>query len=462
MIKGYTKFALRQDMSALSSCWYLPLYCDRMLIMKQTAKPDVLSLRKRILVLGVGLFLLAFWPAAAAEITIDRMEMASRGRVNDGEFVVSSLLSADLALSGGYKYSFLLGFSLEAPDIARAFAYRNLRFDPLLPIDPPGGGVTEDDYNALVDRYNTQSDMINNQAVLGFRIAKATVRDVFGLPLELSYFLGAGDDFCSGDDFVPRFGISPFGTDFRGFLYFPDGIGGNPTRRYNGIYGVRGTGFSLGLTKWESFIPILYLYQDFPYFSGFINGTGITENLYSGDLRLLFCHDSLRFEFFGGLSLNSSLDTNIRGGLMAHLLGNGVEFFVQGGIPGWTTGEKFSIDNIFFLIEPRLHLNPLSLYVTFFYHPVEYLHIITPDEKGKANINIKFLFGNTESGLSGGLETGGDLKVHETENFLFYITPLGTFISGGLRWDAKIRIRPLDYDVPGEMFDFFIGVRTAF
>lgn len=395
------------------------------------------------------LLLSTVWPAVAAEFTVPRVEIASRGWVDDGDFVLSSVLSADLALSGGYKFTFLLGFSLEAPDIGKAFANRNFSFGHI----DPAATVTGTEYNALADK-------LNNQAVVGFRIAKATIRNLFNLPLEMSYFIGSDDDFCGGDEFSIRFGISPFGTEFRGFLYFPEGIGGNFVRRYYGIHGVRGTGFSFVLTKWEHVIPMLYLYQDFP--SDFIDFTNMFGgNLYSGDLRLLFYHNWLRLEFFGGFSLNTSLDVSIRGGLMVHLAGRGVEFFFQGGIPSWKAGGKFSIDNLFFLIEPRLKLGVFNMYLTFFYHPVEYNHVISPDEKGRADINIKFLFGNVDSGLAGGIETGGELRIDGSEGFDFHISPLGTFISSGLRWDVKLRIKPLKYDTPKEMFDFFIGVRTG-
>ena len=110
--------------------------------------------------------------APAADITLSDLEMASRGGVKDGEFVLSSMLSADLAFTGGDKYSFLLGFSLELDDIA----------------------------------------IVNNQAFPGFRLAQATVKDIFGLPLEFSYFIGRGDDFCTGDEFPSRFGVSPLAT----------------------------------------------------------------------------------------------------------------------------------------------------------------------------------------------------------------------------------------------------------
>ena len=429
---------------------YLILRSDRINNMKQSPGQGIFALRKRFFVLSAALvlFLLTLWPAIAAEITLPKLEMASRGRMDNGEFVVSSFLSADFALTGGYKYAFLLGFSLDAPNIAQAFANRNFKVEPVL----PGGSVSGEDYNALAAK-------VNNQAVLGFRIAKATLRDIFGSPLELSYFFGSGDDFCTGDEFSSLFGLSPIGTEFRGFLYFPDGIGFNQMRQYNGIHGVRGTGLSFSLAKWDKFIPMLYLYQDFTSPDNMLDG----KSLYSGDLRLLFYHNWLRMETFGGVSLNANKDASMRGGLMFHLdNGNGAEFFAQMGIPGWITGEKFTIDNLFFLIEPRLRFGLLGVYVTFFYHPAVYLHIITPEERGKADFNIKFRLGKPDSGFAGGIETGGELKIEGLEDFVFRISPFVSFISDGLRWDAKIRLMPLDYDVPHEMFELFIGVRTAF
>lgn len=408
--------------------------------------------KNRCLALALGLFFLVLWTANSAEITVPKLEMASRGWVDDGDFVVSSHLSADLALTGGYKYAIFLGLSLEAPDLAKAFAYGNFKFGYL----PTGLGVTTDEYNTLVDEIN---DRLNNQAYIGFRAARATVRDIFNIPLELSYFVGSDDDFLTGDEFSVRYGLSPFGSDFRGFFYFPDGIGGVPTRRYDGIYNVRGTGFSLTLTKWNFITPSLYLYHDFASYGDYYS----SGSLYSGDLRVLFYHNWLRIEAFGGVSLNKDLDTELRGGLMAHFAGKGVEFFAQAGIPGFIWGEKFDIDNLFFLFEPRLQRGLFGMSLTFFYHPVIYNHIITPGERGKANINLKFLAGKMESGFSGGIEFGAGIKINEiNEDFDFTVSPLTSFISGSLRWDAKVRIRPLEYDNPEKIVELFFGVRTAF
>ena len=408
----------------------------------------------RIFISGTALLFFTLWPAAAAEITVPKLEMASRGRMVENEFVVSSVISADMTLSGGYKYTFSLGFSIDAADISRSFAYRNFGDFYVPPGGSSGTGVSEDDINALADR-------VNNQAVLGFRTAKATARDLFNLPLELTYFMGTGDDFCTGDEFSTRYGLAPFGTDFRGFFYFPDGIGGNPTRRYNGIHGARGTGFSVGLTQWDKFTPIVYLYQDYIY-SGTVFGANV-KNLYSGDLRFLIYYDWLRLEAFSGISWNSDIDRFLRGGFMINFdMGNGAEIFVQAGITSWDWDESLNVDNLFFLVEPRLRFKYFGVFVTFFYHPVEYLHIYTEDERGRADLNIKFLFGNEESGFTGGLETGGDLKIDKETDFKMQIAPFCSFITSGLRWDTKLRIRPFGNDTPSEMYELFIGVRTSF
>ncbi|AEF81489.1 hypothetical protein [Leadbettera azotonutricia] len=365
----------------------------------------------------------------AAEFTVPRLEMATRGRVEDGDFVLSSAISADLSLTGGYKYGILLGFDFATLDL----------------MDPAAGPFS----------------------ALNFRIAKARARDLFDLPLELTYFLGAGDDFCSGDEFSDRFGIAPIGTTYRGFFYFPEGIGGDINRRYNGIHSARGTGLSVALTKWGNVVPMFYLYEDFTY--NFLGSNQFTPTFdngeihYSGDFRVLINNENTKIEFFGGSSLTSDLDVNLRAGVLAHFSSNkGMEFLLQGGIPGWDADSKFGIDNLFFLMEPRLRFEKGGLNVTFFYHPVEYLHIKTAEEKGKVDLNIRFYLGRPETGFSGGLETTMGLKIDGMDDFSLFISPFLSFAASGLLWDAKIRVNILDFDPPTEAFELFIGVRTAF
>jgi hypothetical protein len=401
----------------------------------------------------IGLILLTapvlFLPGA--EITVPRLELASRGASEDGEFAVSTNAAVDIALNGGYKYGILLGLSFESANLGRAFSYRNFEAELL----DPGAAVTADEYNRLADRFN-------NRAVLSFRTAKATVRELFKLPLEFSYFAGLSDAFCSGEEFTLRYGFSDIETDFTGFYYFPEGIGGNPYRRYNGIHAVQGTGFSLALTRWDNVIPLLYLYQDIPYIN---SGGAVSETThYSGDIRTLFNWEKIKIEVFGGISAAKDAVPDLRGGVLAFFTsGGGADFLIQCGIPGWVQGEEFSIDNMYFLMEPRLSFGLFAVHVNFFYHPLEYLHIKTEEERGKADINIKFLLGNMEEfRLRGGLETTLGLKADKAEDFSCKISPFVSLLSDGLRWDLKLRFNPLSWENPEEVTEIFVGVRTAY
>ncbi|MDR1240107.1 MAG: hypothetical protein LBK27_08325 [Treponema sp.] len=398
--------------------------------------------------------LLVFWPVftlSGAEITVPRLEVASRAASQDGELAIASRAAVDMALNGGYKYGILLGLSFESANLVKAFAYRN--FDAVL-LDPLVT-VNAEDYNKLADR-------LNSQAVLSFRIAKATARDLFNLPLELSYFVGLGDAFCSGEEFSSRYGIPNMETDFTGFYYFPEGIGGNPYRRYNGIHAVQGTGFSFTLTKWEKFVPLLYLYQDIPHISA--AGTLSGKNYFSGDFRGLFNGEKFKAEFFGGLSGARGEELDFRGGLLAFFTsGEGTDFLIQCGVPGWVMHEDFSVDNWYFLLEPRIDFGLLALHLNFFYHPLQYLHIETEDERGKADVNIKLFIGDLgESRFQGGLETTLGVKVDKQEDFSLKISPFASLVSGGLRWDFKLRINPLASDSPEKFLEVFAGIRTAY
>ncbi|MDR1904875.1 MAG: hypothetical protein LBQ88_21660 [Treponema sp.] len=397
---------------------------------------------------------------AAAEISVPRLEFASRGAVENGEFVLSSNLAADIALNGGYKYGVLLGFSLEAGNLGKALAYKNFQFGYL----PAGSSVSDTEYNSLIDQLN---DRMNNQAVLSFRVAEAAIRNIFQLPLDISYFIGIGDSFCSGSEFTERFGTTPIASSFQGFFYFPKGIGGNISHQYDGIHGVRGTGLSLSWNLGESAASQLYLYQDFSFLNDVIAPSAAASDSahYSGDLRFLINQEKVKLEGFMGITTTQSLQNSLRGGVMAWFSsGRGADFFLQCGIPDWETDTGISIDNLYFLIEPRLKFKLFSLYVTFFYHPFEYLHIKTLEERGKADINVKLFMGDIASSrFEGGLETTMGLNINGLQDFALYAAPFISLISDGLRWDAKIRVNPLELNANLERaFDFFIGIRTAY
>jgi hypothetical protein len=413
---------------------------------------------KHIRFLALFLASAPFFALGAAEITVPRMEMASAGRVNDdGKFDLSTSALVDIALDGGYKYGILLGLSFTADNLGKALAYRDFSFQPL----PQGQGtpVTVAEYNSLVDGANR---MLDNQAILSFRIARATAREFLDLPLELSYFVGYADAFCSGEEFVSRYGLYQIPTEFTGFYYFPEGIGGDITRFYKGIYGVKGTGFSFALTPWERFVPMLYLYQDLPALDK--TGLSFAESRYSGDLRMIFNLEGLALEFFAGISGRTVSDLRFRGGVLACFSsGKGADLFLQAGIPGLQRGSALGVDNLYFLIEPRLSFGDFALHVSFFYHPLIYGDIESEDERGRADVNIKFIAGDPlRTGIQGGIETTLNLKVEKQEDMKFWLSPFISLLSGGLRWNFKLRMNPIEYRTPSKMFEVFAGIQAAY
>lgn len=409
-----------------------------------------MSLRKYV-ILPISLLLLPVSLSFSAELTVPSLEMASTGTVQNGTFSLSSVAQADIALTGGYKYGGLLRLAFSSRDLEKALGYGRTSLD-LASADP----VPAADYNALVDRFN-------NLAALQFKLAQVSARKPFELPVELSYFIGFSDSFCSGDNFPQLFGSVPVNSEFKGFAYFPQGIGGNPSYQYNGIHQAIGTGFHLSLLAWQNFIPMVYLYQD----SAFINeSTGIPESgRYSGDVRLLINSQYVKFEAFAGATYPYGTYGMYRGGMLAcFTTGTGADFLAQAGIPGWESGTDLKVDNLYFLFEPRLAIGIFALHITLFYHPVRYLQLLNPEERGATDINAKLLIGDIfKYRLQGGLESTVNLRSGASANTLdLRIAPFLSIVTEGIRWDFKIRIDPFKYTKPLEMADTFIGVRTAY
>lgn len=388
----------------------------------------------------------------AADLTVPRLELATQGSTQDGDFVLASHAAADIAIQGGYKFGAALHFAFESANLEETLGF--VSSDPTLNGD---GVVDETEYKELLD-------VFRNQNPLSFRLAKAIVRQPFDLPVELSYFIGRDDVFCSGDDFPFRFGTDPIATSFRGFAYDPDGIGGNPAFRYDGIHEAIGTGLSVALTRWDDVIPILYAYQD-SMTSG--NDGRWEAGHYSADLRLLVNFDRVKLETFAGATSGvASLGLYRVGALAFFSSGVGADFLAQVGFTGWDPNATLSIDDWYFLFEPRLDFGLAAIIITLFSHPVRYLQRVTPEEEGATDINAKILIGNAqEQRVEGGIEGTVRLRsntVNDADNFSFTVSPFLGLMTEGVRWDFKVAIHPFRYDRPDEMFEASVGVRTAF
>ena len=85
-----------------------------------------------------------------------------------------------------------------------------------------------------------------SSASLDFDRVNVGIRDLFGLPLDFSFFIGGNDVLCRGDAFPVVFGTVPIGTTYRGLMYFPDLT---LSTVYNGgIHAVRGTGIKVDVS----------------------------------------------------------------------------------------------------------------------------------------------------------------------------------------------------------------------
>ncbi|MDR1505677.1 MAG: hypothetical protein LBI67_01105 [Treponema sp.] len=399
-------------------------------------------------------FALSQW-LFGAEVTVPKLEITSRGASEDGNFTISTSAEADIGINGGYKYGVLLGLGFEARNLEKALSYGRLKLPYSSPVNP-----AQAEYDEMVDELN---DRYNNQAVLSLRLLEATVRELFNKPLDVSFFSGRYHNLGSGEEFVSRFGTVPVGTSYKGFFYFPDGIGGDSSRRYNGgMHSVFGTGFAATLNVSDVVVPTLYVYQDLSYRQSYPGEQ--LGGIFSGDFRLLVNSKNAKLEFFSGGSYIREHVPVFYGGLLAFFSsGVGLDFLFQAGIPFWRYGEGISIDNCYFLMEPQLRVGVMGLNITFFYHPVYYQNVEAPAEKGRADVNTKLFFGSiNKNSFEGGVESTLSFKIDNGSGFNMWVSPFISAVTSGLQWDFKIRVNPLYFTEGGDFAEGFIGIRTAF
>jgi hypothetical protein len=143
----------------------------------------------------------------------------------------------------------------------------------------------------------------------------------------------------------------------------------------------------------------------------------------------------------------------------------GANFLAQVGVPYWDPEKSFDIDNLYFLFEPRVDFGLVSIIMTLFYHPTWYLQRAT-NEQGVSDVNFKFLIGDLrETSAEGGFETTIGIKGDEQDAddpFRIAVGPFFAMLTEGVRWDLKLKVDPLSYSAPAEMFGMYLGVRTAF
>jgi hypothetical protein len=402
--------------------------------------------RAALLPLVFALSLAAPSVVTAADIRVDQLELLTHGQFDSASnsFVAGSRLFFDLSLEGGDKFSGLLKLGFLNNDLENAMTLYN----------------QTDSQTANSSNY---LNVINAMMSPQLETVAVTARSVFNLPLDLSYFVGHMDNFCSGDDFVPLFGAAPFATELRGPMIYPNGVGGNSKIWYDGLYAADGTGFRLSTTPRlsGSSAGFLYLYQDL----------NIGLGTWSGDLRYLINSPSVKAEFFAGATTGASYGI-YRGGILFYAKSGDVgEFYAQTGVTRWDSGTNFSVDNLFFLFEPRITLGIVQATATFFYHPGWYLQqdYRNQGEKDALDAAFDLRFGNiNKNGLQGGLQTLLAFRPYTinpvvTPSLAIDASPYYSLIMGGMRWDFKLSLRVLPFpSVWYGMFKPYIGLKTSY
>jgi len=406
--------------------------------------------KPRAALLPLFFALTALTPCAlmATDLRVDDLELLSHGVLNQdtGSFDVSSRLFFALSMEGGDKFSGQLKLDFLNSDIENAMSLANTSLNPL----------TSSATNA--DLANRINNLISPQLML----VSVTAKSVFSLPLDLAFFVGQMDNICSGDDFTTLFGTAPFSTDLRGPMVYPNGVGGNPNVWFDGIYQPDGTGFRLSTTPNFSSDSVGYAY--------FYQDSDVGPGTWSGDLRYSLNTSMVKTDFFAGATTGGTAGL-YRGGMLFYATSGDVgEFFAQMGVTHLDPTQGFSINDVFFLFEPRIRFGPTAqAVITLFYHPSWYDQINYPSEQGAMDACLDLRFGHiTERGSQGGLQTLLEFRPQTTDpinvpTLAIDSSPYYSIITGGVRWDFKLDIRV--FPVPSEwygMFGPYIGLKTSY
>jgi len=376
---------------------------------------SVLVLAAVLLLLPVSLF--------AANVTIPTFQLLTRGILEGGQFTLQTAGRVEIAFGGGYKFGGLLSLALSGDNLEQAIA--------------AGDTYDADEIEALLDR------------TLRFQSAGVIVRDTFGLPFDTTYFIGEVDRLLNGDVFPEQFGTDIIASDFSGLLYFPTGV------VYNGVHAIDGTGIALSTTLRQSIFLQGSIYQD----------AFLGPGRYSTDIRAAFNTPAFKAETFVGASFPAAAYGIYRAGvLLFYDTGQGAEILTQLGIPRWApvTDGPLSIDDFFFLFEPRVHIGFMSIVLTLFWHPEYYLQEAT-DERGATDIVVRLIAGDVQQNpVSGGLETGVTLRPESTEEQLrVSVAPFVSLNASGVIWDIKANVKVFPFTMD-DLLEAYIGIRTEF
>lgn len=392
------------------------------------------------------LFLLLSMPTLqAAGISIPELSLLTHGSMDGDLFCLKSKIDIDLAVEGGDKFLGNLSFGVRS-------GYLEEDFGILSSVLPDFSDVYDPEQMAALAAYLGASLSIDLKTV------SVTIKRFAGIPLDFSFFIGDYDAFCNGGDFPTLFGAPYLSPIMHGYMYFPDGVGGDVNLCYDGLHSIRGTGFELFSRLGDHAAANFYFYQDMRLGSG----------IYSTDLRFLFNNPAVKLEAFAGYSFPHAELGLARAGLLSYVAaGEYAGLLTQIGLPYVDLSQLgvFGIDQFYFLFEPQLKIGLLKANATVFYHPAYYLFKAT-DENGSLDINLNVRGGDT---AKTGFESGGELLLRFQSNgtaspLTISVSPFVSASMAGILWDAKAQVKVFPFD-GGDLasnFQAYLGIKTGF
>lgn len=378
-------------------------------------------MRNKLHILFLAFLMFANGIVFSANVTVPSLELYTRGVNSGGTFAFETEGDMDLLVEGGYKFGGLVVLNYTSPSL-----------------ETPASGVG-----------------------LTFKTARITQRELFGLPLSFSYFIGEGDTFCSGDIFPQYFGADPMATAYRGLMHFPEGI------RYDGIHTLKGTGLQFDITPpGETLLLSFYLYQDSNIDSD-SDPTTFEPGYYSSDLRFALNFNKLKVETFVGATYPApdSSYGYYRGGLLFYASEESVEFMAQVGIPQWSpVNDQFNMSLFYLLFEPRVKVGFLSVIPTFFWRPGYYNQQSTNEQAFDVNLNL-LLGGTAASKVRGGLESNFSYQTESggttVSEFRIRLSPYLQLLTSGVIWEIRVNGKLLPYSY-SDLIECFFSARAEF
>lgn len=376
-----------------------------------------------------------------ADLSVPQLSLLTNGRLNGvGAFELSTRASIDMLIEGGSKFDawFNLGFrSAVVEDYLRA-----------------EGSLSSLPVSADLNDLAASASRLEAATGLSLRTIAIQVKELAGTPLHLTTFVGHLDTFCSGPDFTTYFAESDFGTKFRGYMYYPEGIGGDPSRRYEGLHEVYGTGLRLSLPLLNT-ASFLYAYQD----------SWLGVGRYSVDARTLLNLERLKLEAFTGASFPESSLGIYRAGLLFYYDTGAIgDFYAQIGVPRWDPTSSFGMDLLYFMFEPRVRFSGGELVLSLFFHPAWYLQKATL-ESGALEFRFDLGFGKADEGS---IRAGTEMELSYNPNssldtLTIEASPYMQMVRNGIQWDLRLTLRGFPFPKPWYgMIMPTLGVSTAF